>query len=91
MSHVGNGEHDFEDMDHFSEEDQKYIRGVRGLAREIIDMLEPRHINTHTRLLSILEEAMQRVKNDHFLHNPKRFQFISDGGVAKLVKYFKKG
>jgi len=62
MSHVGNGEHDFEDMDHFPEKDKERIKSVRVLAREIIDMLEPRHINTLTELLRILEDAKLIVK-----------------------------
>lgn len=91
MSHVGNGEHDFEDLNHFSEEDRKHIKNVRILARKIIDMLEPRHINTHARLLYILEEAMQRVKSDSSLHNPKGFPLISDESAAKLTTLFRKG
>jgi len=72
MSHVGNGEDDFRDMEHFSEEDQEYIKRVRELAREVIDMLEPRRINTYKRLLGILHDAERMIVSFNFLENPER-------------------
>jgi len=69
---VGNSEDDFKDMEHFSEEDQEYIRKVRGLAREVINMLEPKRINTYQRLLGILHDAERMVASFNFLENPEK-------------------
>jgi len=72
MSHVGNGEDDFKDMEGLSENGKKCVRRVRMLAREIIDMLEPRHINTLSRLIEILDDAQRMARVDRFLQDPSR-------------------
>jgi hypothetical protein len=64
MSHVGNGENDLNGMEKMSKEMQSRIKRVRYTAREIIDTLEPFHINTWTELIFKLEDALQTAKSE---------------------------
>lgn len=70
MSYVGNREDDFKDMERFTGKDKEYVIQVRLLARQIIDMLEPRYINTFSRLIEILDEAQRMASVRRFLQDP---------------------
>lgn len=64
MSHVGNGEHDFEDLSwtNLTTLEREFVKGARIKAREIIDTLEPRHISGWAELQQRLETALVEVR-----------------------------
>ena len=66
MSHVGNGENDFEDLARLGldEQTEKAVVEVRILARKIIDRLEPLHIDGYPSLIMILEKCLEETKRE---------------------------
>lgn len=68
MSHTGNGEEDFEDLESrkLDDDEKEAIKQVRIEARRIIDRLEPRHINSWPDLIVILDDCLETAKrNEH--------------------------
>jgi hypothetical protein len=61
MSHVGKGEHDFEGIPTSDPVAARRIKAIRRMAREIIDELEPRHINSYEQLARILKRNLGNV------------------------------
>lgn len=60
MSHVGNGEHDFDNLEVseiLNEETKGRIKQARIEARDIIDRLEPFHISSWADLLTKLDDC----------------------------------
>jgi len=62
MSHVGNGEHDFDGLEQMPEQMREHIRNVRIAARTCIDNLEPQHINSWYELIKRLRFLLQRAE-----------------------------
>lgn len=65
MSHVGNGESDFAGLNDFSPENSEHARRVRECARNIIDALEPQHIDTYQQLISIMKERLEQAEREY--------------------------
>ncbi|HEY4520342.1 MAG TPA: hypothetical protein VJJ72_00870 [Candidatus Paceibacterota bacterium] len=61
MSHIGNGENDFEGLDQMTPEMADWVKEIRILARSIVDNLEPCHISTYQELIDRLQAGIQRV------------------------------
>lgn len=57
MSHVGNGEHDFEGLEKLEPATAKIVRQARIQARDIIDRLEPFHIDGWPDLLAKIDDC----------------------------------
>lgn len=66
MSHIGNGEDDFEGLDELglSEDILNNIKQSRMFAREIIDRLEPRYILGWNQLRVILKDALMNLDSE---------------------------
>jgi len=64
MSHIDDTEHDFDGLENASPEIVELVTQVRERARSIIDNLEPRHINSWSSLIEILEDALENAKRD---------------------------
>lgn len=66
MSHVENGEHDFDDLQwlKLDSDVEEKVRQARIEARTIIDSLEPLHITSWAGLMAKLEDAMERAKTN---------------------------
>jgi len=63
MSHVVNEENDFEDLpENLSAEMVEQIKSARKRASEIIECLEPRHINSYAGLVRILDQQLYATK-----------------------------
>jgi len=71
MSHVSDGSDDFKDLAgvDLNPEILKVVKQARIEAREIIDRLEPRHIDSWPSLIMVLEECLKNAKR-----NAKIFQ-----------------
>ena len=70
MSHVGNGEHDFDGLEKLDPEIAERIKQVRIEARDIIDRLEPFHINSWPDLLTKLKDSLDTAKRNAELIDP---------------------
>ncbi len=74
MSHVGNGENDFDDLKGphpiWTEEDIERIKLVRIEARDIIDRLEPLHISSWADLFAKLEDSLETAKRNARIIDP---------------------
>lgn len=68
-SHVGNGEHDFDGLDENSSIDMQ-IKQARIEARDIIDRLEPFHINGWPELIAVLEDCLENAKRNFHILQP---------------------
>lgn len=64
MSHVGNGEHDFDGLENLDPQEAEKIKLVRQTAREAIDLIEPFHINNWPELIWRMEIALKKAKED---------------------------
>ena len=66
MSHVGNGEHDFDELDRMKLHPDTYkdIKQAKIQARDIINRLEPNHITGFPELVMILKNCL----NDTLLY-----------------------
>jgi hypothetical protein len=71
MGHVGNEDNDLIGLENFPADVREHITYVRAVAREIIDDIEPIHINTFTVLEEKLLEALQKVRAERFLRRKK--------------------
>lgn len=85
MSHVGNGEHDFnglEGLHSFLDTGTvERIKQARIEARSIIDRLEPFHISSWADLLTKLEDSLETAKRNAMIIGPVfrgRYQHISN-------------
>ena len=60
MSHVGNGEHDFDELNKMSLHPDAYenIKQAKIQARDIINRLEPNHITGFPELIMILRSCL---------------------------------
>lgn len=72
MSHVGNGEHDFDGLDDLglSADTLESVQQARIEARSIIDSLEPLHIDSWADLFSKLENCLERAKRAYKVLGP---------------------
>ncbi len=72
MSHVGNGEHDFDDLEGMDLDPaiKESVRHARIEARTIIDFLEPRHITSWADLIGKLEDVLEytRIREKISIH-----------------------
>jgi anti-sigma factor ChrR (cupin superfamily) len=66
MGHVGEGESDLLGLDRLDldPETRKEVEAARMLARDIINDLEPQHIEGYVSLIMKLEEALERVRRE---------------------------
>lgn len=64
MSHVGNGERDFEDLERMNidPEIKESVKQARIEARTIIDSIEPLHISSWADLIGKIEDALEQAK-----------------------------
>lgn len=73
MSHVGNGEHDFDRLkvsEILDEETVERIKQARIEARSIIDRLEPFHISSWADLLTKLKDSLDVAKINAMIIDP---------------------
>jgi hypothetical protein len=72
MSHVGNGEHDFDGFEELNlpADIKESLRNAKIEARDIIDRLEPFHISSWTDLLMILDDSRETAYRNAEIFSP---------------------
>ena len=86
MSHVGNGENDFADLEDykFSPEILEKVKEARREAREVIDSIEPFHIMSRTELIYKLETALRNIKQRERIEIESRMPRIEGDALILL-------
>ncbi len=70
MSHVGNGEHDFDGLEGRDDDRTEITKQARIEARDIINRLEPCHITNWPDLLSKLEDSLEAARGNAIIIDP---------------------
>jgi hypothetical protein len=71
MSHVGNGEHDFDGLESLDQETAKKIKAARIEARYIMDAIEPAHIRSLSDLFAKLDNARRSAEENAKMFDPE--------------------
>ncbi|MBI4708745.1 MAG: hypothetical protein HY764_00895 [Candidatus Portnoybacteria bacterium] len=90
MSHVGNGEHDFDGLEQLNldEKTLNSVRRARIQARESIDRLEPFHISSHADLLAKLADCFATAADNAIIDNPEAFCGLENDSIVKIFLRF---